>query len=282
MINTLGFILQHPLTRQRRASALLRYIRWQLSQTIFDKPIVHNWVKGSRLIVERGMTGATGNLYCGLHEWPDMAFVLHLLRPQDLFIDIGANIGSYTILASAGVGCRSISLEPIPRTFEHLKRNIGINQLHSLVTMLNLAASNVDSIVYMSNNLDTMNRVVNSPQPGTVTSVQCLPLDTIEEARNAVLWKIDVEGHEEETLAGASRLLTHTPPKAIMIEMRSAKIESQLMERGFRTFCYDPFSRVLSAGKVEWPNNQIWISDLDWAAHRTGSSPRFEVEGIVF
>jgi FkbM family methyltransferase len=282
MINTLSFILQHPLTRKHRASALLRYIRWQLSQHIFGKPIIHTWVRGSRLIVERGMTGATGNLYCGLHEWPDMAFVLHLLRPKDLFIDIGANIGSYTLLASAGVGCRSLSLEPIPLAFEHLKRNIGINQIHSLVTMLNLAAGKEESIVYMSNNLDTMNRIVNSPHPGSAISVQCLPLDSIEEARNAVLWKIDVEGHEEETLAGASGLLTHTPPKAIMIEMRSAKIESQLMERDFRPFCYDPFSRILSSGQAEWPNNQIWISDLDWVTHRTRSSSRFEVEGIEF
>jgi FkbM family methyltransferase len=243
---------------------------------------VHNWVNGSRLIIECGMTGATGNLYCGLHEWPDMAFVLHLLRPKDLFIDVGANIGSYTVLASAVVGCRSLSLEPIPHAFGHLKRNIGINELHSLVTPLNLAASNAESVVSMSNDQDTMNCVVDLTHTGTVTSVRCLPLDSIKEARNAKLWKIDVEGHEEETIAGASGLLAETPPKAIMIEMRSATLESQLMERGFRTFCYDPFTRVLSPGLAEWPSNQIWISDFDWAAYRTRTSPKFQVENTIF
>lgn len=48
------------------------------------------------------MTGATGNWYCGLQEYEDMSFVLHALRPGDLFVDVGANIGSYSILAAGG------------------------------------------------------------------------------------------------------------------------------------------------------------------------------------
>lgn len=79
------------------------------------------------------MTGATGNIYTGLHEFIDMAFCLHLLRPGDLFIDVGANVGSYTILASKVVGANSFTLEPVPETFKRLKRNININDIVSLV-----------------------------------------------------------------------------------------------------------------------------------------------------
>jgi hypothetical protein len=43
------------------------------------------------------MTGATGNVYYGLHEFQDMAFVTHYLREGYLFADIGANIGSYSV-----------------------------------------------------------------------------------------------------------------------------------------------------------------------------------------
>ena len=63
------------------------------------------------------MTGATGNIYTGLHEFEDMMFLLHLLRPGDIFVDAGANIGSYTVLASAVVGAKSISFEPVPPLF---------------------------------------------------------------------------------------------------------------------------------------------------------------------
>ena len=58
--------------------------------------------------------GATGNIYAGLHEFADMAFTLHFLRPDDLFLDVGANIGSYTLLASGVCKARTISFEPDP------------------------------------------------------------------------------------------------------------------------------------------------------------------------
>ena len=52
------------------------------------------WVNGTALMLKPATHGATGNLYCGLHEWPDMAFVLHLFRPAGTFVDIVANAGT--------------------------------------------------------------------------------------------------------------------------------------------------------------------------------------------
>jgi hypothetical protein len=68
------------------------------------------------------MACATGNIYTGLHEFEDMSFLLHFLRPADLFIDIGANVGAYTIFASGIVAATSISIEPISQIFEILKK----------------------------------------------------------------------------------------------------------------------------------------------------------------
>ncbi len=73
-----------------------------------DEVIVH-WIGGTRLAARRGMTGLTGNIYAGLHEFADMAFLLHFLRPSDLFADVGANVGSYTILASGVVRCPTVA-----------------------------------------------------------------------------------------------------------------------------------------------------------------------------
>ena len=53
------------------------------------------------------MIGATGNLFCGLHEIEDMGFVLHFLRSDDIFLDVGVNVGTYTVLA-AGVAGSSV------------------------------------------------------------------------------------------------------------------------------------------------------------------------------
>ena len=70
--------------------------------------------------MRHGETGLTGNLYAGLHEFADMAFVMHALRPTDLFVDIGANAGSYTILACAVAKARGCAFEPLPSTYRRL------------------------------------------------------------------------------------------------------------------------------------------------------------------
>ena len=90
-INT--FLATHPLTKHRRLPAMARVLRWQIASRI--KEVIVHWIGGTRLAARRGMTGLTGNIYAGLHEFADMAFLLHFLRPSDLFADVGANVGSY-------------------------------------------------------------------------------------------------------------------------------------------------------------------------------------------
>ena len=92
----------------------------------------------SKLIISKGQTGATGNYYNGLHEFNDMMFILHFLRIDEIFYDIGANIGVYTILASAEIGAKTYSIEPIPDTFNNLASNIIINNIQEKVYQLNV------------------------------------------------------------------------------------------------------------------------------------------------
>jgi len=77
-------------------------------------PVLVPWVGSTSQVIETGMTGATMNLYYGLHEAADMAFVLHALRPDDVFLDVGANVGTYSILVSGVAQARTTALEPIP------------------------------------------------------------------------------------------------------------------------------------------------------------------------
>ena len=106
----LKYIAYHPLNRKNKLKAVIRFIRWQISCLFNSYPIIYNFGEKTKLIISKGMHGATGNLYCGLDEFEDMAFVLHFLREDDQFIDVGANIGSYTLLASNEVGSETISI----------------------------------------------------------------------------------------------------------------------------------------------------------------------------
>src|SRR5262249_7151571 len=126
-------IIDHPLSRGRKLANLSRFACWQIGARLARGPVAAQFVNSARLFASPGMTGATGNVYVGLHEFAHMSFVLHFLRPNDLFVDVGANIGSYTILASAAVGASCISFEPNPEAWQWLCKNVALNDVGPLV-----------------------------------------------------------------------------------------------------------------------------------------------------
>ena len=109
IFSILKFITSHPLNKKHKLKAILRFTKWQVNTRLNSYPVIYSYTSKSRLIIKKGMTGATGNLYCGLHEYNEMYFLLHFLRQEDTFADIGANIGSYTILAAGHVGSKVFS-----------------------------------------------------------------------------------------------------------------------------------------------------------------------------
>jgi len=192
------------------------------------------------------MTGATGNIYCGLHEFVDMGFLLHLLRPGDLFVDVGANIGSYTVLASAVCGARSIAIEPDPSTVASLKRNIEVNVIGDLVKVVETAVGAAPGTVHFTVGQDTTNRVATSTDVAT-RRVQVRTLDDILANENPVLIKMDVEGYEPQVVAGASSILKAPSLIAVISETADPEIRTAMAAHGFVSATYRPFERSISA-----------------------------------
>ena len=100
VIDLARFFASHPLTHTSPIKAWQRWLSWQIKSRLRDEVIVP-WIGGQLLAVRRGMTGATGNVYAGLHEFADMMFLLHFLRERDLFLDIGANVGTQPLTCTA-------------------------------------------------------------------------------------------------------------------------------------------------------------------------------------
>jgi len=129
LLNTIKFITDHPLNRKNRLTAIVRFLKWQAGSRLVPGAIVYDWINDTKFLVRTGETGLTGNIYTGLHEFQDMGFLLHFLRNDDLFIDVGANVGSYTILASSAIGARGIAFELIASTYKKLIENMRLNGL---------------------------------------------------------------------------------------------------------------------------------------------------------
>ena len=142
LLNTLLFIMNHPLNKKNKLGSLLCFIKWQLKSRLYKSKHIYKWVDKTNFIIKRGEHALTGNLYCGLLEYEDMSFVLHSLKETDNFYDIGANVGSYTLLASGVKRCKSFCFEPIQSTFERLIDNVNLNNFSgSLEILLDLAKS---------------------------------------------------------------------------------------------------------------------------------------------
>jgi FkbM family methyltransferase len=294
LANTLGFIVNHPVNRQRKLQAVLRFVRWQLSSRLALGPIVYEWINGSRFIVRAGETGLTGNIYTGLHEFSDMMFVLHALRADDLFVDIGANVGSYTILACAAVGARGYAFEPVPGSYERLVENIRLNHLESRVCCVNTGIGKEAGVLTFTTDGDTTNHVLAEGETSANTlDVEVQRLDTALDGDMPVMLKIDVEGFETEVLEGAQETLKNKSVHAVVMELngsgrRYGYDESLLLElmldNDFRTYVYDPVDRNLSSlgGKNVSSGNTLFVRDEAVVRQRIRESPNVSVLGIEF
>ena len=288
MINSLRFIFNHPLNAQQRIKTLFRLIAWQINIRINPFPIIYPFTRNSKLIIARGETASTGNLYCGLYEFEDMCFVLHFLRKDDLFIDIGANIGSYTILASAEIGAKTICIEPIPSTFDSLIRNIKINNVENLVTALNIGLGSAKSILKFTKSQDTTNHVARNEDIDTI-DVPVETLDSVCEKKMPILIKMDVEGFETEVVKGADVTLLNQHLKAIIIELndyslqygyKTEDVHEKLLNYGFFPVQYNPFKRGITKISTYTNLNTIYIRDESFVTERVTQAPKIGVRNI--
>lgn len=291
IINTLRFIVTHPLTQSSKWSAINRYLKWQVGTRLMSYEVVVEWINGVKFFCSRGETGLTGNIYTGLHEFHDMAFLLHFLRNSDLFVDVGANVGSYTLLAAAAVGAKTVSYEPCPETYTRFVKNVRLNCVEDLVTAKNMAVAERIGVVKFSTNLNEGNHVVvGSEMPGVKTAdIDTTTLDNDLRFLYPQMIKIDAEGYEKIILLGASETLLKDSVNAVSIELHGLGerygvderlIFKKMKKLGFLPFYYDPYKRELK----EWGRdnskqliNTLFIRNLSFVCERVKKASAFVV-----
>lgn len=285
-------ITSHPLNRDNPSAAIWRFVSWQVRARARRRPIVSSWIEGAKLRASIGDNGITGNLYSGLQEFEDMAFLLHVLRPGELFIDVGANAGAWTVLASKVVGAKTAAFEPVPETFERLLGNLEVNDLASLVNAYNVGLGEAPGTLVFSTDKDSMNRVLLDHEDNG--SSVWVTVDTIDETINedATIMKIDVEGFELPVLKGGTRQLSQNGLLAVILETNSSgekygfsdrDVVSHLRALDFLPFKYDPWSRSFSAleGGSNSRGNTIFLRNLERVISRAKSGAPVEVNGAT-
>lgn len=294
VLNILKFISTHPLNKDDKLKAIVRFARWQIGSRLVLGEVVYDWINGSKFQVRTGETGLTGNVYTGLHEFQDMAFLLHVLRENDLFIDVGANVGSYTVLACSAIGANGYAFEPVPTTYNRLIENIRLNHMEDRVKSFNIGIGREPGTIEFTGDMDTVNHALAYGEQNTNSiSAEVSTLDIALKYESPTLLKIDVEGFETPVLEGAYETLKKHTLHSVIMELNGSgkrynydesRILEMMFDFGFKTYSYSPFNRELINlnGKNLNSGNTLFIRDESAVLERLKDSPMISINNKRF
>lgn len=286
LITTLRGIWNHPFNAEGRGRALARFVRWQLGARLVGHTVAVPFINDVLLLAKPGMHGATGNFYYGLQEAEDMSFLLHFLRSGDVFHDIGANIGTYSLVACEAGAMRIHAYEPSPTTRRWLVRNIGANGFTERVEVHAEAVTSEGGWVRFTDGLDIANHISGPSVNESADATRAVRLDSVEDGHCPFFIKIDVEGHELAVLTGCGTLLTSPNLLGVLVERNSLAADGlvpddpcpRLVAAGLTPCTYEPLSRRVSpidSMPAQTGGNVLFLRDPAGAQARVLSAPHF-------
>jgi FkbM family methyltransferase len=218
-------------------------------------------------------------------EYEDMIFLLHALQKSETFVDVGANAGAYTVLASKVIGSNSTAFEPIPETSNLLSDQVQINRIENIVEIKNMGVGDKQDELLFTNDSGAMNRVSLNDEAENTIRIKVTTLDSELNKDTNYFLKIDVEGYEYNVIEGASDLLASNKVSAIIIELNGSgnqfghtdiDVHKKIISYGFIPISYNPINREidqLDDIKTKNIGNTIYIRDIDAITERCKAAP---------
>ncbi len=214
-------LLQREDFRHHPLRAIFRRLVWRLRWSVSRKPWLIHGHGTLPLYVPYG--GAAALIYYQGTSEPEVSdFIKNFLKPGMVFVDVGAHLGEYTVLASAilkGSGYVH-AFEARPDTFEILTRNVRLTGFCNIAAQA-LAVWHEDGFCQIEMTPDPSVSALrlqgNGAKEGSLIQVKAVTLDHYfadTAMSRPTLIKIDVEGAELHVLRGARALLTLPPVEA--------------------------------------------------------------------
>ncbi len=222
-------------------------------------PLVVPWLDGLLLNIIPGNETCRSVFITGRYEPNEFSVLATALTPGMVFVDIGANMGLYSMYASRRVGNagRVIAVEPSSREFKQLSANIQLNRLSNvhtlraavcdkigetelLVAIAAHAGHNTTGGFAYDTALDHRERVPSVSLDSLVETEKLSRVDVI---------KMDIEGGELAAICGARETLMRFHP-VLLVEVAdrslyhqgatSAQLLDLISTFGYRFFAFSP------------------------------------------
>ena len=232
----------------------LRKSVWRLLRS----PIAVDWLDGLRLTLYPGNEICRSIFVTGRYEPNEFSGLSRVLKPGMTFVDVGANLGLYTLYAARRVSDngRVIAIEPSSREMQALRKNMELNSLDNICP-LHMAVSDhageVELLVASARHAghNTLGAFGHDTQLANREKVTIARLDEALESASVGrvdVIKMDIEGAELAALRGAAGTLERDHP-TILLELSdralnlqnatSADVLALLEGSGYETYMFD-------------------------------------------
>ena len=240
---------------------------------------------GTRIVVPASLGAITTYALLEQETWfeKELRLLPHLLRPGMTAIDIGANLGVYSLAMSRLVGAsgRVFAYEPTSTTRALLERSRLENE-----------ASNLEISGFAISDGDRTGRIVfdgsselnHLGTDGDGEEVEITSLDAEAERRgwgDPDFLKVDAEGEEEAIIRGANRLLTESSP-IVMMEIRAAEALNTGLVRMMSALGYAPY-QLLPGAPLLVPLDSSMVDgfELNFLAMKADRAAELAARGLL-
>jgi FkbM family methyltransferase len=257
-MGSLGLLFRRPDFQRNPFRAVFRRLWWRLRWMLNSKP--WDLPLGTDVKIRVPRCGAGALIYYQGYSSPKIAeFVLRFLRPGSVFVDVGAHLGEYTLLAARCVrpGGEVHAFEPAPDIFKMLEHNVRSSGLDG-VRLVCSAIADQDGQLTFDVNAEPSQSALRSGQAASVdrpVGVLQVPVCRFETywkppSKRLDLLKIDVEGAERMVLSSAEPFLNLPPDRAPTLILEFAahnfarfgygpeELLGFLRDRGYTTWNY--------------------------------------------
>lgn len=289
----LAFLLGHEEFRQRPVACSRRLIAWRARCLLRRAAVVRLPEYGVALAVPPVWRGTAKIIYVFRAAYErELPLLNRLLSSGDVFVDVGANYGIYTAVASRAVGPagRVIAFEPASRAFAVLRRNIDLGGLKNVAAFRLALADHRGEMVLRLRDDSSTNAIADAAHSGgAFEAITASTLDA-ELARTVVprvhMLKLDVEGAEELVLRGAPAVLQTSTPVVLFevnpdaardLGLRPDGAWNLLREHGYRFFQLDAGRRIVETTTMPAGGNVVSVHRSS-AAFARGRSERGAIE----
>jgi FkbM family methyltransferase len=248
------------------------WVNTSVDPTWPQRPLITT-IAPERLLLEVIPTDVIGKPIArfGVYELATSHLVRDYLVPGDVFVDVGANIGYFSVIAGAAVGHSGAvyAFEPSPRIRARLERNVALNAMHQITVHPEAVTANPGVVRLVepqgagNDGLAYVDR--NGGEAGV--EVRGVRLDELPEFsdRSPALIKVDVEGGEPEVFRGATALLNRSDAPSIIFESFELARDAAML----RDFGYQVLQPAMQGGRVRLTR------DLEAPRYRRWEAPNF-------